>query len=113
VLLGIFQAIAHMTVMPMMARARYPYSPGALTAALLHVPIGITYIRALRAQGRIERSDWVKSAAVLGAFFVFGVAVPNVALRNKNSPYEFTDRQMGPYKPESEVDDASTPAAND
>jgi hypothetical protein len=33
------------------------------------------------------------------------VAVPNVALRNKNSPYEFTDRQMGPYKPTSEADD--------
>jgi hypothetical protein len=111
-LLGIFQAIAHTTVMPMLARARYPYSPGTLTAALLHVPIGITYIRALQAQGGIERSDWVKSAAVLGAFMIFGVAVPNVALRDKNSPYEFTDRQMGRYKPKAEADDASTPAAN-
>jgi len=112
-LLGIFQGIAHTTVMPMMAKAKYPYSPGALTAALLHVPIGITYIRALRAQGRIERSDWVKSAAVLGAFFVFGAAVPNVALRTKNSPYEFTDRQMSRYKPASEAEDASATDADD
>jgi hypothetical protein len=102
-LLGMFQAIAHTIGMPVATRAKYPYSPGALTSVLLHVPIGITYIRALRAQGRIERSDWLKTAAVLGAFFVFGVVVPNVALRNKNSPYEFTDRQMGPYKSESEA----------
>jgi len=30
---------------------------------------------------------------------VFGVAVPNVALRDKNTPYEFTDRQLGDYQP--------------
>jgi hypothetical protein len=102
-LLGIFQGIGHTTVMPMMVKARYPYSPGALTSALLHVPIGITYIRALRAHGGIERNDWVKTAALLAAFLVFGVAVPNLALRTRNSPYEFNDRQMGRYTPSSEV----------
>jgi hypothetical protein len=72
---------------------------------LLHVPIGITYIRALRAQGGITRSDWAKSFAVLGAFLVLGVAAPNLALKDKESPYEFSDHQMGPYDTKPEVQD--------
>ena len=99
-LLGIFQGIAHTAVMPLITKAKYPYSPGALTSTLLHIAIGITYIRALRARGGIERGDWVKSAAVMGAFLVIGVALPNLALRDKNSPHEFTAHQMGPYEPD-------------
>jgi hypothetical protein len=107
-LLGIFQGVAHTTVMPKIAKAKYPYSPGALTSALLHIPIGITYIRAVRDQGGITRSDWVKSAGVMAAFLVFGVAAPNLALRSKDNPYEFSDRQMGPYKA-AEPDPLATP----
>ena len=98
-LLGIGQGIGHVTVIPRMVKAKYPYSPGALTAALLHVPIGISYIRTLRAQGGITRADWVKSAALLGGFLLLGVATPNVALADKDSPYSFTGHQLGPYEP--------------
>jgi hypothetical protein len=28
---------------------------------------------------------------------VFGVAVPNMVMRDPNSPYAFTAKQMGPY----------------
>ena len=97
-LLGIVQGIGHTMGAPLLTKTKYPYSPGGLTAALLHVPIGITTIRAMRAQGGIERSDWVKGAAVLGGFLVFCVALPNVLLADKNSPYEFTAHQMGRYK---------------
>ena len=107
-LLGILQGVAHNTVMPKMAKAPYPYSPGGLTSALLHVPIGINVIRAMRADGGISRSDWVKSAAVLGAFLVIGVAAPNLALKDKDSPYEFNDRQMGRYGEQPETEDVST-----
>lgn len=96
-LLGILQGVAHPTVLPKLAGAKHPYSPGSLTAALLHIPIGLVYIRALRAQGEITASDWAKSVALLGAFFALGVAAPNLALKDENSPYTFTEHQMGPY----------------
>jgi hypothetical protein len=108
-LIGIFQGIAHSTVMPKLAGAKYPYSPGALTSVLLHIPIGVTYISAAHSQGGISRNDWVKTAGVMAGFMVLGVAAPNLALKTRNSPYEFTDRQMGPYKPdEPEIADAAT-----
>jgi hypothetical protein len=75
-LLGIGQGIGHVTVIPRTVKAKYPCSPGALTAALLHVPIGITYIRTLHAQGGIARADWVKSAALLGGFLLLGLGHP-------------------------------------
>ena len=102
-LLGIAQAFAHGTMSARIARdeSRAKYSPGTLTAALLHLPIGITYLRALRAQGPIGRSNWIKSGVVLLIFAVFGVATPNVLLADKNSPYAFTARQMGPYNIET------------
>jgi hypothetical protein len=112
-LLGIFQGVAHTTVMPKIAKAKYPYSPGALTSTLLHIPIGITYIHAARKQGGISRGDWVKSAGVLAGFLVFGVAVPNLALRNRDNPYRFTDRQMGVYAPNQSDEAAHADAAVD
>ena len=110
-LLGIFQGVAHTTVMPKIAKAKYPYSPGALTSALLHIPIGITYIRAARKQGGISRGDWVKSAGVMAGFLVFGVAAPNLALRNRDNPYRFSERQMGGYAPgeDSSTDGTDAP----
>jgi hypothetical protein len=59
VLLGFVQGAGHVFLMPRLAKARYPYSPGALTAALLHVPIGITYIGVSRVPDRISR--WARS----------------------------------------------------
>ena len=95
VLLGFAQTFAHGVVMPI--RLRKAYTPGALTAALIQVPIGIAYLDALRrSEGPLAPSDWLKSAGVLAAFAV-GVAAPHIALADKNSPYAFTDRQLGPY----------------
>jgi hypothetical protein len=120
VLLGITQALAHGGMSVAIARddSRARYSPGTLTAVLLHLPIGLTYLRALRAQGPIGRSDWIKTIGVLGVFAVLGVATPNVALADRNSPYAFTARQMGPYNietPEKAADKTTTaePEAND
>ena len=95
VLLGIFQAFAHGLLAPRVPHTKY--SPGMLTAALLHLPIGITYLSALRRQGPIGRDNWLKSIGVLVIFFVGGVAFPNIHNRDKNSPYPFTENQMGPF----------------
>jgi hypothetical protein len=99
VLLGIVQALGHGILMPRMLHTKY--TPGALTAALLHVPIGVNYLSALRAQGPIGRANWIKTFAVLVGFLVFGVATPNVRGADKDSPHAFTAHQMGQYAPKT------------
>jgi hypothetical protein len=70
------------------------------------------YLHALRkAGGGFERSDWVKSWAVMAAFAALGVVLPNVALADKDSPYAFTKKQMGTFDVEEPDElEESTPA---
>jgi hypothetical protein len=63
------------------------YSPGFLASFFLHIPLGVTYIRALKAAEGLTRGDFTKSAAYTVAFAVIGVAGPNVVGKNKNTPY--------------------------
>lgn len=92
-LLGIFQGFAHGVVEPVVMRKTY--TAGAATALLLHVPIGIAYLTELRARGPIARSDWVRTAGMLAIFAVAGVATPHLVSADRNSPYTFTDKQLG------------------
>lgn len=92
-MLGIAQAFAHGVIMPLRTGKRY--NPGVLTAVLLHVPIGIASIRAIRAQGNITRRDWIKSILVLAAFFGLGVIAPNAFFADRNSPYRLSEKQLG------------------
>ena len=101
-ILGIGQAVAHWIIMPI--RVRTTYAPGGFNAILLQVPIAIAYFRAVRAQGPIERSDWAKSAAVGAVFMIVGVAAPHVLGLDKNSPYAFSDKQMGSYLKSTDAD---------
>ena len=48
----------------------------------------------------------MKSLGVLAFFLAAGVALPNLALKDKNSPYTFPAHQMGPY----ESDPSKAPA---
>jgi hypothetical protein len=61
----------------------------------LHVPIGIQYLRALRDEARIEPADLRKASPYTIAFAASSIAAPNVLLRDKNSPYRFTAKQVG------------------
>lgn len=47
---------------------------------------------------RVEIGGGQPSRQSLGAFVILGVATPNVALADKDTPYAFTTRQMGPYE---------------
>ena len=103
VIFGIAQAVAHGVIFPLRGRAAgsaYTYSPGFLASLLLHVPLGISYIRAVQEEEPIDRAEWVKAVAYTVAFAALGVAAPNVLLRDKQSPYAFTEAQMGPYNTE-------------
>lgn len=95
-LFGIAQAVGHGVIFPRIAGDKY--SPGFLASLLLHVPIGLTYIRTLRSEERLRRSDWIKSIAYTVTFALVSIAGPNILGRDKNSPYAFEPRQMGRYE---------------
>ena len=97
VIMGWAQVVVHGVVVPLRLRARAKYGPGALTAVLLHVPVGIAYVKALKQQGPITRRDWAQAAGYGVAFAGFGIALPTGVLRDADSPYPFTEAQMGPY----------------
>jgi hypothetical protein len=95
VLVGWSQIVLHGIVIPRNAGARY--GPGILTALLLHLPIGLGYVKVLNEEEAIGRKDWVAGLIGAVASAVLGVAVPNLVMRDRNSPYAFTAKQMGPY----------------
>lgn len=92
---GMMQAVGHGLIFPRVAGDKY--SPGFLASALLHTPIGITYIRGVAAEGTITRSDWIKTAAYTVTFAIVAIGGPNLLGRDKNSPHAFEPRQMGRY----------------
>jgi hypothetical protein len=63
----------------------------------LHVPIGIDYLRAVGSERPLERGEWARAAAYTLAFAALGIGGPLWLLRDNESPYRFTNRQMGPY----------------
>ena len=92
---GISQSVTHGVIFPL--RAGDKYSPGFLASFFLHIPLGVSYIRALDAEEGVSRSDVAKGVAYTLAFAVIAVAGPNIVGRNRNSPYAFTKEQMGPH----------------
>ena len=95
VLLGFAQALGHWLLFPRLLRERW--MPGGLSALFLHVPFGIAYLRALQEEQPPTRSDWIKAILVLPLFLVVGVVVPQQVLKDKESPYRFTEQQVGSY----------------
>jgi hypothetical protein len=96
VLFGMAQAVGHGVIFPKIAGDRY--SPGFLASILLHVPLGIAYMRALQEEGPIPRKDLVRGVALGVVFAASGVGAPNLILKDRNSPFAFTHEQMGRYE---------------
>ena len=95
VLFGFGQAVFHALVPPL--RAKVLYGPGLLTALFLHVPIGIGYIRTVGSERPLERGELARAAAYTAAVGALGIGAPLRLLRDEESPYRFTERQVGPY----------------
>jgi hypothetical protein len=93
VLFGFGQAVGHGLIFNRLANDRY--SPGLLASLLLHLPIGIQYLCAVRDEAPVKPVDWKRAVPYTIAFAVSSIAAPNVLLRDKNSPYRFTDKQVG------------------
>lgn len=96
---GIMQAVGHGVIFPRVAGDKY--SPGFLASLFLHVPIGVGYIRALKAQEGLTSGDYAKGALYTVAFAAVAVAGPNIVGKNKSSPHAFTKEQMGHHDVES------------
>lgn len=90
---GIMQSVGHGVIFPKIAGDKY--SPGFLASFFLHVPLGASYIAALKAERGLTRGDIAKGAAYTVAFAIVGVAGPNIVGKHKDSPYAFTEAQMG------------------
>ncbi len=95
VLFGFCQAVFHGIIPPLRAKARY--GPGFLSALFLHVPIGISYVRAVNSERSLGREEVAIGAAYMLAFAALGIGAPIRLLRNEESPYRFTERQVGPH----------------
>jgi uncharacterized protein with HXXEE motif len=67
---GIMQSVMHGVIMSRIAGDKY--SPGFLASVFLHIPLGVTHIRALKAAECLTRGDFTKSAAYTAAFAVIG-----------------------------------------
>ncbi len=97
---GIGQVVLHGMVFPRLGRREgsvYTYSPGLLAALLLHLPIGVAYIQALREDGMVE-GDWIKGIAYAMAITPLGIWLPILMLKDRDSPHAFTVARMGPYR---------------
>ena len=105
VLFGMSQAVGHGIIFPRIAGDKY--SPGFLASALLHVPIGVTYLRAVQADRPLTRAEWAGGIVGTVALAVSGVAAPNFLLRDKNSPHAFTAAQMGRFDTPDPADHAA------
>lgn len=95
VLMGFAQVLIHGVVFPLRAKARY--GPGFVTALCLHLPIGIAYLRQITREQPVKGTDWMKGVLSFLGFAIGGIAVPILLLRDKESPYRFTEQQVGPY----------------
>jgi hypothetical protein len=95
VLFGFAQAGFHGIVPSLRANARY--GPGFLTALCLHVPIGINYLRAVGSERPTSRGEWARGVVLTFVLAALGLGAPLFLLRNEDSPYRFTERQVGPY----------------
>ena len=99
------QAVGHGVIFPRIASDKY--SPGFLASALLHVPIGISYIRAVQADRPLAKAEWAAAIAYTVIFAAAGVAGPNLVMHDKNSPYAFTAAQMGHHDTQHPAGDAA------
>jgi len=62
-------------------------------------------LKAVDQEGRIGKRDWARGSIGAVVSAVFGVIVSNMLMRDRNSPYAFTAKQIGRYDTESSLRD--------
>lgn len=95
VMLGLGQVFAHAVVLPVRTGKRY--SPGLLSAVLLHLPIGISYLRVARKERPVTSSDVSTGLLHILALALAGIIIPEQVMKDYNSPYRFSVQQTAGY----------------
>ena len=87
-LFGFTQVLSHGLLFPL--RSAKLYSPGAITAVLLYLPIGIAFVREAQPTGL----DWIIALALVPIIALISLAGPIKLLANRASPHHFEERQL-------------------
>lgn len=92
---GFFQFVGHGIVMNVKGRSWY--NPGLGSVIFLHIPIGIYYIYYVTAQNLVMPMDYVYGALVFMAATAVLVVLPVQLLKDRNSPYPFTQEELSRF----------------
>jgi len=84
------------------------YNPGLAVTVLLHVPIGVYYIRYVYAHGLIKPWHWVAGILASGLAMVLVVGLPVRFLRDRNSPYPFDPDENGALPHQRKIEEAGS-----
>ncbi|MEK5239220.1 HXXEE domain-containing protein [Paenibacillus sp. FSL L8-0470] len=95
IFMGFFQFIWHGIFANI--KAKTWYNPGLFAVLVFHFPIGGWYLYYITAHHLASTTDWI----IGSVYFVIAVYVliikGNMWLRDIHSPFNFSDKQMGPY----------------
>ncbi|RAP18995.1 hypothetical protein C2W64_04316 [Brevibacillus laterosporus] len=95
ILMGFFQLIWHGIFANI--KAKTLYNPGLFAVVSLHIPVGGWYIYHIITHKLATTTDWVVGTI----YFIIAVYVliikGNMWLKDKQSRYSFSKKQMGPY----------------
>lgn len=78
---GMMQNVVHSIVYP--ARGKERYVSGAVTAALLHLPLGIAWFRAANAEKPLTRKEVAMGLAYMAAFDWVSLGRPTAQMRRE------------------------------
>lgn len=96
VFMGFFQIVWHGVFANLKIRSFY--NPGLFTAIFLHLPVGIWYITYITTHHLVSLSDWITGTVYFVIAVYLFIIQGNIWLKNVQSPYSFTKKQLGNYK---------------
>jgi Protein of unknown function with HXXEE motif len=73
------------------------YNPGLGVVLLLHVPIGVYYIRYLYAHELVQPWHWLAGILCMGLGALVMIALPIKLFEDKHSPYPFDPKEMARF----------------
>lgn len=94
-LMGFFQFIWHGIFANI--KAKTLYNPGLFSILVLHIPVGSWYVFHIVSNGLVHTTDWILGTIYFAAAVYVLIVKGNMWLKNPNSPYCFTVKQLGPY----------------
>ncbi|GGF68266.1 hypothetical protein GCM10010912_11580 [Paenibacillus albidus] len=99
IFMGFFQFIWHGIFANL--KAKTVYNPGLFAVLVFHFPIGGWYIHYIVTHHLAGAVDWVIGSVYFITAVYLLIIKGNMWLKNMNSPYSFSKKQLGPYSTKS------------